>query len=396
LVQYEELTLPISDETEVRGAGANMTVVEGDGKAVIFSVNAKATLSGLTMTGGAGAIQSNADLTLRGVAVEDNEREAAGGGIQSNGPLTIDSSFIGFNRTNGSSGGAIQANSSVTLLNSTVAWNSSKGNGGINGNGAVAATNSTVVFNSSEESGVGVKGSPLTVRNSIVAGNENSTGTFNCFSVTEFVSLGGNVSDDATCGTGATDRPNVNPLLGTLALHGGTTRLYDLLPGSPAIDAASGCPPLDQRGAARPQGAACDSGSYEATPPPLVTPSSSNSRFFMRVGRKLRLRDYAIWVRLKCPRSTVSPPCRGRAYVTNPPLVFEGSGPRTMQLRPLWGKFSIRPGEVEAVALRRPFGRTSRLPEKPGKWRVTLRVFANDGAGEKWNFQKRRMPLIAR
>ena len=37
------------------------------------------------------------------------------------------------------------------------------------------------------------------------------------------------------------------------------------LPGSPALDAAStpDCPTTDQRGVLRPQGAACDIGSYE-------------------------------------------------------------------------------------------------------------------------------------
>ena len=43
-----------------------------------------------------------------------------------------------------------------------------------------------------------------------------------------------------------------------------------LQPGSPAIDAGSGCPAVDQRGVGRPAGPACDIGAYEApgaTPP---------------------------------------------------------------------------------------------------------------------------------
>jgi CSLREA domain-containing protein len=37
-VLYEELTLPVNDESWIRGEGANRTVVEGDGKAVLFTV----------------------------------------------------------------------------------------------------------------------------------------------------------------------------------------------------------------------------------------------------------------------------------------------------------------------------------------------------------------------
>jgi hypothetical protein len=393
LIQYEELSLSVTDETEVRGAGANVTVVKGDGKEIVFFISVKATLSGLTITGGEGGIQNNGDLTLRGVSVEGNERAGGGGGIQSNGPLRIESSFLGFNRAKDTSGGAIQANSSVTLLNSTIAWNSSQGNSGINGNSAVTATNSSVVYNTSSGlTGAGINGSPLTIQNSIFAGNKNSAGTLNCFSFMTVVSLGGNVSDTATCDGAASDRANVLPGLGSLALHGGTTPLYDLLPGSPAIDAATQCPPVDQRGVARPQGAACDSGPYEFVPPP--PPAAGDKEFFMRVGKKLRLRKNAIWVRLTCPASEVSPPCRGRASVLDPPLVLKGI--HTLQTRPLFGRFSIQPGRTKVVPLRKPFGRTSRLPEQAGKWRVSLIVVAKDGAGNEWKYFKKRRALLIR
>jgi hypothetical protein len=57
----------------------------------------------------------------------------------------------------------------------------------------------------------------------------------------------------------------IDPRLGPLVDNGGPTRTHALLLGSPAIDAAStpDCPTTDQRGVLRPQGAACDIGSYE-------------------------------------------------------------------------------------------------------------------------------------
>jgi len=250
---------------------------------------------------------------------------------------------------------------------------------------------SAVVGNRSSASGAGVTGIPLSVKDSVFADNRNTVALLNCASLTNVESLGGNVEDAASCANGGGDRPNVNPLLGGLGLHGGTTPLYELLPGSPAIDFAATCPPLDQRGLARPQGTACDSGPYETVPAAL---SAGDKTFFMRVGRKLRLAKNAIWVRLTCPASEVSPPCRGRAVVLDPPLVFNGV--HTMQARPLFGGFKIQPGKTKAVPLRKPFGRTSRLPEGPGRWRVALRVSAQDGAANHWEFRKRRALLIRR
>jgi hypothetical protein len=57
----------------------------------------------------------------------------------------------------------------------------------------------------------------------------------------------------------------IDPRLGPLADNGGPTRTLALLVGSPAMDAASAgeCPGKDQRGVNRPQGVACDIGSYE-------------------------------------------------------------------------------------------------------------------------------------
>jgi hypothetical protein len=401
LLQYEFIPFTISDETEVRGAGANQTVVKGDGMESIFAVfgAGKATLSGLTITGGTSAIQSNSELVVRGVSIQGNKWNGGTAGIITNGPLTVESSFLGFNRTESVTAGVIFANAPVTVINSTIAHNSSKeGLGAIGGNSGVTIVNSAVVSNRSETApAAAVGGSPLSVRNSVFADNRDATGLLSCTSAGPLTSFGGNVSDDATCGTGATDRPNVNPLLGTLALHGGTTQLYDLLPGSPAIDAAAQCPALDQRGVARPQGAACDSGPYEFVPllgPPTSSPPPGDRDFFMRIGKKLRLAKNAIRVRLTCPKSEVSPPCRGRIVIQNPPLVF--NGPHTLQARFLKGRFTIWPGRTKAVAVRQPRSNAGRLPREPGVWKVSLRVSAEDGAGNDWNFLKKKAPLIAK
>ncbi|HEU4737570.1 MAG TPA: choice-of-anchor Q domain-containing protein [Solirubrobacterales bacterium] len=393
IIQYEFLSFFISDETEVRGAGANQTVVKGDGQESIFAVGAgiKATLAGMTITNGTSAIQSNSELVVRDVSIEGNEWNGGTAGIITNGPLTVESSFLGFNRTNTLTSGVIFSNAPVTVINSTIAHNTSKeGQGAIGGNSSVTIVNSAIVSNRSETApAAAVGGVPLSVRNSVFADNRDATGLHSCASAGPLTSFGGNVSDDASCGTGATDKPNVNPLLGTLALHGGTTKVYDLLAGSPAIDAASQCPAVDQRGVARPQGAACDSGPYELVPTPQP---AADREFSMKVGKKLRLRKKTIRVRLTCPASEVSSPCRGKVSVADPPLVFRGA--HTLQARPLEGKFTIRPGKTKWLPLREPRGRSKRLPDGPGKWKVGLVVLAEDGAGNEWKYLKKKAPLI--
>jgi len=80
-----------------------------------------------------------------------------------------------------------------------------------------------------------------------------------------------------------------DPGLGPLADNGGPTETHAPMAGSPAIDAVTGtCPPPadDQRGVARPQGAACDIGSVEvmAAPSPDLAVSKTNSPDLVAVG----------------------------------------------------------------------------------------------------------------
>lgn len=186
-LQYEFIFFDINDEVEVRGAGADKTVVEGDGEETIFFVGGvKATLSGLTITGGQAAIQNNGELLVRGVSIEGNKWNGGTAGIISNGPLTVDSSFLGFNRTESASGGVIHSNAAVTIVNSTLAQNTSKeGPGAISTSAGIPVTilNSAIVSNRSEIApAAAVGGSPLTIRNSVFADNRDAAGLLNCTS----------------------------------------------------------------------------------------------------------------------------------------------------------------------------------------------------------------------
>ena len=101
---------------------------------------------------------------------------------------------------------------------------------------------------------------------------DNHAATPNCSGAFFFESLGYNLTDDDSCGfTEPSDLVVNHVRLSPLQDNAGPTETHDLLPGSPAIDAGSvDCPPpaTDQRGVARPQGAACDIGAVEYLPEP--------------------------------------------------------------------------------------------------------------------------------
>ncbi|HMQ33724.1 MAG TPA: choice-of-anchor Q domain-containing protein, partial [Chloroflexaceae bacterium] len=83
------------------------------------------------------------------------------------------------------------------------------------------------------------------------------------------------------CGGGTSDRLAADPGLEALANNGGPSPTHALTAGSLALDGGGGpaCPAADQRGVARPQGAACDSGAFEreAGPAALVVTTAADS-----------------------------------------------------------------------------------------------------------------------
>lgn len=389
LLQYEFLTFQINDETEVRGAGANQTVVKGDGQESVFGVGAgiKVTLSGLTITGGTSAIQNNGQLLVRGVGIEGNKWNGGTAGIISNGPLTVDSSFLGHNRTEAASGGAIHSNAAVTIVNSTIAQNTSKeGPGAISTSAGIPVTilNSAIVSNRSEAAPLAaVGGSPLAIRNNVFADNRGSGGLLNCTSAGGLTSLGGNVSDDASCSGAGSDKPNVNPQLGPLELHGGTTPVYSLLAGSPAIDATSDCPAVDQRGVPRPQGSACDSGPYEfvaTTPQPPPPPGDTALAMRLGKGKLFVSRKGRTKAKLTCPATEANPPCTG-----------------TVKLAGRFGakaSFSIGAGKTKAVKLRLLARAVEFLRENPKKRVARVVVRASDAAGNQQTIKQKRKLVL--
>jgi beta-glucanase (GH16 family) len=314
--------LVLSKDVVIDASDAPGLTLSGNNADRVFIVNAgtEATIRHVTVANGfgfdlAGGILNNGSLTLEDCTVRDNRVGAAtnefwkgGGGIYSgdgstlvlrrctirgnttqlvdgggvyvffNTTVTVDATTIEGN-TAGNVGGGIRSLGNVTIVNSTLSGNTSTawyGGAAFHTDGVMQIVNSTVTANISNPSGpaalfVGTftnAGATLRLTNSIVAGN-TSAGCFAGFFGSGPVVLasgGHNVASDGSCNlTAAGDQPGVDALLGALADNGGPTATHLLLPGSSAIDAANPalCPPVDQRGVTRPQGAACDVGSVE-------------------------------------------------------------------------------------------------------------------------------------
>ncbi len=186
-------------------------------------------------------------------------------GFFGGGDLTVsDSTFAGNDTGVGLWGsGAF----SSRIVNSTLSGNYV---GVDSDSGSTEIVNSTIVGGPNLGLKLGYSAGAATVVNTIVHGNFVDCAVQAGGS--QVTTLGHNIDGDGTCGfTGPGDQTGVDPLVGPLADNGGQTLTHALLDGSPAIDRGDdgACPPLDQRGTARPAdgdgvgGAVCDIGAFE-------------------------------------------------------------------------------------------------------------------------------------
>lgn len=165
--------------------------------------------------------------------------------------------------------------SSSTVSNCTFSSNSAASYGGgiANISGVLGLDSVTFVGNQAGLGGAASSfnpGSSFTSRNSLYANNSSSDSTGSLYILGGSSSQGYNIFSDSPSGFTATgDRKNQSALAGTLGPldnNGGPTRTHALLAGNPALNTGSTDLALDQRGVARPQGGADDSGAYEAAP----------------------------------------------------------------------------------------------------------------------------------
>ncbi len=288
------------------GANARSTIVDAAGNSRVFNIDFGLTvnISHLTITGGnasqGGGIFSEGNLTLDSSAVDGNTAVGdgtfggQGGGIFNDGShMTVTNSSVSRNIADGAGntfsggqGGGIFNNDAGDFTNVTVSGNQAKPatgatfpdgqGGGIFANDATTLTNVTIASNTSSGATDNAAGGifindQTTFKNTIVATNSVGGGENDCVVNSTFTDGGHNIEGATDCSfTGPGDQRNTNPLLGPLGDNGGESDTQALLAGSPAIDTADAarCPAADQRGVSRPQLAGCDIGAFEAQPPP--------------------------------------------------------------------------------------------------------------------------------
>jgi len=208
--------------------------------------------------------------------ISSNSAHFDGGGIQSfNCTLTVENSTVIANKAGPGGGGISSGAAPGVIENSTISGNSAKYAGGIYG-ASLTLSNSTITGNKGKIAGGVYNRGDMTIKRTLVSGNKGSAaevkhnGTGITVDNHNLFGTNGNAgvigftpgASDIIPPTGTT----ITKILGPLADNGGPTPTHALVPGSPAIDAAPvgpDCPSEDQRGIARPQGAACDIGAFE-------------------------------------------------------------------------------------------------------------------------------------
>ncbi len=271
----------ISHDVTISGPGANLLAISGNNVSRIFRVASGAvlTLAGATIRDGlagdvGGGIVSDGGLSLSFCVVTGNTAPGSntGGGVYEAGGSAIFFACT-FDDNSAGTGGAVQViNASATFTNCTLSGNVASVNGGaidfhpFTGAQELTVLNTTIAYNRSPATGgiladsstTSVGASATTIGNTLFGNNGGASLGTTGANPSTFTSSGFNLASDGGGGflTGSDDQTNTDPKLGPLSLNGGTTPSHALLGGSPALDAGKNASspllPFDQRSALRP------------------------------------------------------------------------------------------------------------------------------------------------
>jgi hypothetical protein len=305
----------------ITGLGADKLTISGGGTARIFSYFGGSTLnfnlSGLTLANGSGSGADNGNqggamhinggattTTFDGMVFRNNTGSLAAGALLfAGGACRISNST--FTNNSSSTGTVIYfISGSLEITNSTFSGNTGSFSTIYSFGRPVIIRNSTIVNNPG--GGLYKDAGTLTLGNTIVAGNGGYDLSRNGGSAIN--TNGGNLigsNNSAGPNFASAGQPNanadyvgtsgspINPLLGALGNYGGTTPMYSLLSGSPAINHGNNCvvnnscsPAIaaalttDQRGAGFPRqvGVAVDIGAFEGQIAPTAATVSVSGR----------------------------------------------------------------------------------------------------------------------
>jgi len=254
-----------SNTSSTLGGGIHIA----DATATLTATDGAVIAHNQSQNGGGGIHVLDGSLVIVGGEISHNATHGGGGGlyIEDNGRLVVERTALIGNQAISGTGGGIRNRGESALTNVTLSANTAfTGAGGIQIDGGVmTATYVTIADNHAVAANPGgaiyVAGGAAMLQDTIISNN----GPANCVVIGSLTSLGHNLESGTSCGlSGTGDITDTDPSIGPLA-QAGATWVHPLPHNSPAVDAGlcvAGSA-IDQRGLDRPQGIACDIGSYE-------------------------------------------------------------------------------------------------------------------------------------
>jgi hypothetical protein len=159
-----QLVLSNPASTTITGPGANLLTVSGNDASRVFEIaGGTASISGLTITGGAaagggGVYDSGGNLSLDADTVSGNSVSTDGGGlfVDDQGTISLLNVTVSGNTAALDGGGLCLSGATATLNNVTIGGNSAQAGGGLLNLGGATLTNVTVSGNSASTYGGGL------------------------------------------------------------------------------------------------------------------------------------------------------------------------------------------------------------------------------------------------
>jgi hypothetical protein len=289
-----DLDLTSTEKLFILGNGAGQTIIDGGSLERVFHKlgTGDVVIQGVTIQGGdagsgdGGGLDNAVGLTVINLSVITGNDAGRGGGL-ANAPsagLEINMSTIGPANL-ADEGGGLYNSGTLTITNATLGENFADAGGALSNTASGVATleHATVVLNDASSSGASTGGllnaGTVNLKNSIVAGSVTGS---DCSGAGTFVSRDFNLfgENGATggCPAGTDDQVVAGAIASVLntTLSADPLPSYELLPGSPALDAiplsaSQNCatPSYDQHNVARPLAGAgtgavgCDIGAVE-------------------------------------------------------------------------------------------------------------------------------------
>ena len=270
--------LEVRRTAAIYGPGAQLLAIDGDGRSRIMRIQDGATayLQGISIENGSAAgggailVESGSKLELDAVSVMGNRSSLAGGGIavDSGSAYLYRTALIG--NTAQTQGGALSVSpgAQAVLDNSTVSSNRSNASAGaVATAGQLWIESSTLAGNvaAGDIPGVLIRaGGSASIRNSLFAQGTEASIVAESGGVA--ISGGNNLStgNDLLLAD-STDQLQTDPMIGALALNGGTTLSHAPSAPGPAINSGNNedSSPIDQPGFARIRGGLIDIGAVE-------------------------------------------------------------------------------------------------------------------------------------